>query len=351
MHIEARGWPRVSTGSDPRTARFDLTSATIGAVVAPVVFRVMRVVVIGGTGHIGTYLVPSLVKAGHDTVVISRGSRRAYRNDPAWRDVKMVACDREAAEQDGQFGTRVAGLRPEAVVDLTCFTLAQAQQLVDALDGQHVVQTGSVWSYGPSAIVPTTEDAPKHPYREYGVNKLAVEQYLTGAQDRVRASVVHPGHISGPGWLPIGPAGNLDPGVIDSLRADGSCLLPDRGGETVHHVHAEDVAGLHQSCLDQPDAAAGQSFNSVCTQAFTLRGYAEVVARHFGHKPRLEFVPWGEFATRVDSEHADATLEHIGRAPLYSMEKARIVLGFRPRHDVTDTVLEAIDAWVAANRN
>ena len=124
----------------------------------------MRVVVIGGTGHIGTYLVPSLVKAGHDTVVISRGSRRAYRDDPAWHDVEMLTCNREAAEQDGQFGAVVAGLRPDAVVDLTCFTPAQARQLVDALDGQHVVQTGSVWSYGPSAIVPTTEDAPKHPY-------------------------------------------------------------------------------------------------------------------------------------------------------------------------------------------
>ena len=76
-------------------------------------------------------------------------------------------------------GPLVAGLRPDAVVDLTCFTPAQARQLVDALDGQHVVHTGSVWSYGPSALVPTTEDAPKHPYGEYGVNKLAIEQYLT----------------------------------------------------------------------------------------------------------------------------------------------------------------------------
>ena len=310
----------------------------------------MRIVVIGGTGHIGTYLVPSLVRAGHDAVVISRGTRQAYGEDPVWRDLEMVACDREAAEQDGRFGTIVADLRPDAVVDLTCFTPAQARQLVEALDGQHVVQTGSVWSYGPSEIVPTTEDAPKHPYGEYGVNKLAVEQYLTGGQDRVRASVVHPGHISGPGWLPIGPAGNLDPEVIDSLRADGTCLLPDRGGETIHHVHADDVAGLHQACLELPDAATGQSFNSVCTQALTLRGYADLVARHFGHEPRLEFVPWDQFAARVDPEHADMTLEHIGRAPLYSMEKARTVLGFIPRHNVTDTVLESIDAWVDANR-
>ncbi|MDQ6895975.1 MAG: NAD-dependent epimerase/dehydratase family protein [Actinomycetota bacterium] len=311
----------------------------------------MRVVVIGGTGHIGTYLVPSLVRAGHRVVVISRGARQPYREDPVWRDVKMVTCDRQASEQDGDFGRVIAGLGPDVVVDLTCFTPVQVQQLVEALDGQHVVHTGSVWSYGPSALVPTTEDAPKHPYGDYGVNKLAIERYLIGEQDRVRASVVHPGHISGPGWMPIGPAGNLDPKVIDSLRTDGSCLLPDRGGETIHHVHADDVAALHQACLEQPDVAAGQSFNSVCTQAFTLRGYAEVVARHFGHEPKLEFVPWNEFTTRVDPKHADQTLEHIGRAPLYSMEKARTVLNFVPQHDVTDTVLESIDTWVAANPN
>ena len=305
--------------------------------------------VIGGTGHIGTYLVPSLVRAGHHAVVVSRGTQQPYREDPAWRDVEMVTCDREAAEQDGDFGPLVARLRPDAVVDLTCYTTAQARQLVGALEGQHVVHTGSVWSYGPSMLVPTTEDAPKHPYGEYGINKLAVERYLVEGQDRARASVVHPGHISGPGWLPIGPAGNLDPTVVESLRADGSCLLPDRGGETIHHVHADDVAALHQACLEQPDAAAGQSFNSVCTQALTLRGYAEAVARHFGHEPRLEFVPWAEFTTRVESEYAGQTLDHIGRAPMYSMEKARTVLGFVPEHDVTSTVLESIDAWVAAN--
>jgi nucleoside-diphosphate-sugar epimerase len=309
----------------------------------------MRVVVIGGTGHIGTYLVPSLVGAGHEAVVVSRGSHQPYREDPHWQGVEMVVCDRRAAERDSQFGTIVAGLRPDAVVDLTCFTPEQARQLVEALDGQHVVQTGSVWAYGPSAVVPTTEDAAKHPYGSYGVDKLAVEHYLIG-QDRVRASVVHPGHISGPGWMPIGPAGNLDPAVIDSLRADGSCLLPDRGGETIHHVHAEDVAGLHQACLEQADAAVGESFNSVCTQALTLRGYAELVARHFGHEPKLEFVPWAEFEARVDPKEAVTTLEHIGRAPLFSMEKARRLLGFTPKHTVTDTVLESIDAWVSTHR-
>jgi len=53
----------------------------------------------------------------------------------------------------------------------------------------------------------------------------------------------------------------------------------------------------------------------------------------------------------VDPAEAATTIEHIGRAPLFSMEKARALLGFVPKHSVTDTVLESIDAWVAANRN
>ncbi|MGN6600189.1 MAG: NAD-dependent epimerase/dehydratase family protein, partial [Actinomycetes bacterium] len=83
----------------------------------------------------------------------------------------------------------------------------------------------------------------------------------------------------------------------------------------------------------------------------TLRGYAELVARHFGHEPRLEYAPWAEFAERVGAEYAEETLEHIGRAPMFSMEKALALLGFVPQHSVTDTVLEAIDAWVATNRD
>src|SRR4051812_35469867 len=138
----------------------------------------MRVVVIGGTGHNGTHLVPRLVRGGDAGGVISRGARPADPDDPARRGGELLACDRDAAERDGTFGSIVADLRPEAVVDLMCFTPGQARQLAESLDGQHVVQTGSIWSYGPSTLVPTTEDVPKEPYGEYGVNKLAVERYL-----------------------------------------------------------------------------------------------------------------------------------------------------------------------------
>ena len=53
-------------------------------------------------------------------------------------------------------------------MDLTCFTPAQARQSVEGVDGQHVMQTGTVWSYGAAAIVPTIEDAPSTPTASRG---------------------------------------------------------------------------------------------------------------------------------------------------------------------------------------
>lgn len=44
----------------------------------------MKTIVIGAYGHIGSYLVPKLVRAGHDVICISRG--RASLTPPAPRE-------------------------------------------------------------------------------------------------------------------------------------------------------------------------------------------------------------------------------------------------------------------------
>ena len=47
-----------------------------------------RIVVIGATGHVGSYLVPRLVRAGHEVVALSRGEREPYVPAPEWRSVR-----------------------------------------------------------------------------------------------------------------------------------------------------------------------------------------------------------------------------------------------------------------------
>src|SRR6478672_6787718 len=93
----------------------------------------MRIVVIGATGHIGTWLVPRLVRAGHDVIAVSRGDRQPYHRSSEWGAVRNVSIDRNVAELDGSFGTSIASLRCDAVIDLICFDVGSAAHLVDAL--------------------------------------------------------------------------------------------------------------------------------------------------------------------------------------------------------------------------
>src|SRR4051794_38929630 len=127
----------------------------------------MRIVVIGGSGHIGTFLIPRLVRAGHEVISISRGQRSSYADDPAWQQVRQVTADRDAEDT---FGDRVAGLRPDVVIDLICFTLDSATALVERLRGEagHLLHCGSIWRAGPSRKVPITEENGPPPVGEYG---------------------------------------------------------------------------------------------------------------------------------------------------------------------------------------
>jgi nucleoside-diphosphate-sugar epimerase len=83
----------------------------------------IKVIVIGATGHIGTFLIPRLVAAGYEVVAASRGAREPYQPHRAWADVERVNIDRVAEESAGTFGERIASLRPDIVIDLICITV------------------------------------------------------------------------------------------------------------------------------------------------------------------------------------------------------------------------------------
>jgi nucleoside-diphosphate-sugar epimerase len=307
-----------------------------------------RVVVIGATGHIGSYLVPRLVDGGHEVIGVSRGDREPYHPSPAWDSVVRVAADRDAEDEAGGFGERIAGLGPDVVIDLICFTAASARQLLDALRPSRplLLHCGTIWVHGPAMRVPVTEDEPRTAYGEYGTGKAEIEALLhrETLAGGVPAVVLHPGHISGPGWPVITPAGNLDPGVWTSLATGRPLCLPDQGLGVLHHVHADDVAQAFERALSRP-AVIGGSFHVVAEQAMTLRGLATGVARWFGREPELDFVDWVEFERRVGADHAETTRQHTVRSITASIARAREVLGYEPRYSSLEALHEALN-WL-----
>lgn len=312
----------------------------------------MRVVVIGGTGHVGTYLVPRLVEAGHDVAVLSRGERRPYQSHAAWHAVESIRVDRAAEDRAGTFGQRVRDLRPDAVIDMICFDEPSARQLTEALRGEtgHLLHCGTIWVHGPTVSAPTTEEQPRRPFGAYGCNKAAIEAYLIDQSRRggVPTTILHPGHIVGPGWAPVNPAGHFNPRVFARLAQGDELTLPNIGMETVHHVHADDVAQAFMQALANRSVAVGESFHVVSPSALTLRGYAEAVAGWFGQPARLRFVPWEQWRADEDEDDAEATWSHIAHSPNCSIEKARRLLDYHPRYSSLQAVYESVD-WLIAH--
>ncbi|MGC8780062.1 MAG: NAD-dependent epimerase/dehydratase family protein [Anaerolineae bacterium] len=309
----------------------------------------MRIVVIGGVGHVGTYMVPRLVEAGHEVIVISRGRHQPYRPHAAWRKVQMVVADRQAEDAAGVFGQRVRDLKPDVVVDMICFRLESARQIAEALRGrvQHFLHCGTIWVHGPTVQAPTEETQPRRPFGEYGIQKAAIEAYLLDQARRgdLPATCLHPGHIVGPGWAPLNPAGHFNPQVFVTLARGEELALPNLGMETVHHVHADDVAQAFCQAIGHWSTSVGESFHVVSPAALSLRGYAEAVASWFGQEPRLKFLPWEEWRQTVAEEEARATWDHIAHSPNCSIAKARRLIGYAPRYSSLEAVYEAV-TWL-----
>ncbi len=312
----------------------------------------MKTVIIGGTGHVGTFLVPRLIEAGHEVVNISRRRRTPYQNHPAWQEVEQIDMDRREAERQGSFGGDVAALEPDIVIDMICFEPESARIMVEALRGNvaHYLNCGTIWVHGCGIEQPTTESRPRNPFGDYGIKKAKIETYLLGEARRTGfpATILHPGHIVGPGWAPLNPAGHFSTPVFEEIARGESITLPNLGLETVHHVHADDVAQSFMRAIESWSVSVGESFHVVSPRALTLRGYAEAMYAWFGVKADIRFLPWEQWRENASREESAFTWDHIAHSPCMSIEKAERLLGYRPRYTSLEAVREAV-LWLIEN--
>ena len=313
-----------------------------------------RIVIIGGSGHVGSYLIPRLIARGHVVLNVSRGRAVPYRPHLAWNEVENVIIDRSAEEARGRFGRMIADLEPEIVVDMLSFDLASTRQLVEPLRDriEHFLCCSTIWVYGRLVSVPSTEEDSPNPIDSYGRNKAEIESWLLqqAQLNGLPATCFRPGHIVGEGWMPINPVGNLNPAVFSLIARGDELVLPNLGLETLHHVHADDVAHWIVQAIDHRAASIGEAFNTVSAQAINLRGYAEEAYGWFGREPRLAYEPFEEWILALDDKDAEMSRAHIIRSSCHSIEKSRERIGYSPRYSSLEAIHESVRALVANGR-
>lgn len=290
----------------------------------------MRALVLGGSVFVGRRLVDTLLDGGHDVTVLNRG-RTADDLPP---EVARLRADRtDAASMAGA----LAGTAWDAIYDVSGFVMVAAGSdiagLLDLVDGTvgHYVYVSSIMAYDQSAvgIAPWTEDLPTDGSGpgSYGGFKACAERAML---DRHIATgfpvtIVRPAAIYGP----RNNIYDMETPMFLRLLQRRPILLPHSGLVTASYGHVDDLCGVLVAMVGV-EIAFGEVFN-VTNGAVTTRHYVDVLASIVGVEPDVVDVP-----DRVPADLPTGIYGHLfsdRHHAVLSIDKARRLLGFAPRHD------------------
>jgi nucleoside-diphosphate-sugar epimerase len=282
----------------------------------------LRVLVLGGTGVIGTAVLRALVARGHDVVGLARSEASAAKLKQS--GAAPVAGDIAAP------GRWVAALpQLDAVIHMAC-DFASDMEAVDrrlldvllpAVAAQprrvRFIYTGGCWLFGETGDEAATEASPFRPLPAFAWMVPHLARVL--AAPGIDGVVIHPAMV-------YTGAGGVFGRFAREAVAGGAIRVV--GSEAVRWplVHSDDLAALYALALEQ--ARSGESYIGAAVDGLAVGEIARAFAKRFGTAPH---------APQIIS--ADATAAELGewargRAldQRLSGDKARSKLGWRPNH-------------------
>jgi UDP-glucose 4-epimerase len=318
----------------------------------------MTVLITGGAGYVGSHVLKELRAGGIPCVVLdnlSRGHRdmvldadlvvgdvgdtalvqrtiRDYRVTAVMHFAAYAYVGESAADPLRYYTNNVAA------------TIGLLNAMVEGGVGT-IVFSSTCATYGVPEAIPITEDHPQRPINPYGTTKLMVERILhdVGQAHGVRSVVLRyfnaagadpsgmigERHVPETHLIPLtlqAAAGHRDRVEIygrDYPTADGTCVRD--------YIHVTDLAQAHVLGLRHLQSGqASEVFNLGNGNGFSVLQVIEAVERITGHRVTAATAP-----------------RRPGDPPALvgSAAKARRVLGWTPKYDTLDAIIETAWAW------
>lgn len=284
----------------------------------------MRVFVTGGTGFIGSALIPELKRAGHEVLGLARSEAAAQALTAAGAQVHRGDLDEPNSLRSGAAladGVIHAGFEPDfsrfgaaseadrRAVETFGAVLAGSDRPLVITSGTAVIQPGRV---------ATEDDATL--FRSTTLPRAATEETATALAERgVRASVVRVSLVYGEGDRGL----HILPTLIRLAREKGVSAYVGQGDNHWPTVHVRDIATLYRLALEK--GTAGTRYHGVAENNVTFREIADVIAKRLG-------VP-------LVSKSPEAAVEHFGPYAMFASMNGQVSsrltrerLGWRPTH-------------------
>jgi nucleoside-diphosphate-sugar epimerase len=249
----------------------------------------MKVLIVGGTGLISTGIVEGLRRRGAEITLFNRAKRESQAGE-----LPVIVGDRNVP---AEFEERLARERFDVVIDMICFTPAQAEASVRAFAGRtaQLVFCSTVCTYGteipPHVLI--DESFPAVPTSEYARNKVSCERIFERAADagQFQTTIIRPSNTYGPGASLIDQM-EFDSVVWDRVEQGLPVLLAGDGIGLWQATHRRDVGRLFAHAAGNP-RTFGEAFNATRDLVFTWRDYYREAAQALGTQAQVVLAPAG----------------------------------------------------------
>ena len=294
-----------------------------------------KILVTGGAGFIGSHVAESLVKRGHQVVVLDDLSGGFKENVVSGAEfVQGSINDNDLVVnlfEQNKF-EYVFHLAAYAAEGLSHFikrfnynnNLIGSVNLINASVNQGVkcfVFTSSIAVYGASPELPMTEDTVPHPEDSYGIAKLAVEQELKVCKEMFDLNYIifRPHNVFGERQNIGDKYRNVVGIFMNQILQDKPMSVFGDGEQTRAFSYIADVAPLIAESIDIPEAY-NQIFNIGADQHYSVNQLAQSVARAMGVEPNVAHLPARNEVVNAYSSH-DKIRKFFGERELVSLDE------------------------------
>jgi UDP-glucose 4-epimerase len=266
---------------------------------------VLRIIVTGGAGFIGSHVADAYLAAGHDVAVVDSlwaqgGGRREHLKDRVHfvhMDIRDQSLERLFSEFKPEVVSHHAAQHSVAISsrDPQYDAAVNVLGLLNVLDNsvktsvRKVIFASSGATYGEPTQMPITETTPQLPTSPYGITKMVAEHYLRfyRAEHGLDFTALRYGNVYGPRQDPSGEAGVIAIFIGKFLAGQGVRIDSD-GEQTRDYVYVGDVAEANMLALER---GAGGCYVIGTNERTSVNAlYRELVAI-VGASPPVERAP------------------------------------------------------------
>ena len=325
----------------------------------------MSILVCGGAGYIGSHAVHQLIEKGEDVVIVDNlmtGHRKAVNPKAKFYEADIrdaAALDQIFTENDIEAvihfaANSLVGESMEKPLKYFNNNVYGMQVLLEAMVRHHVdkiVFSSTAAVYGVPKRVPIMEDDPTEPINPYGETKRTMEKIMKWVSKADGVRYVSLRYFNAAGALDDGSIGedhhpetHLIPLILqvplgkrdhitvfgdDYPTPDGTCLRD--------YIHVIDLADAHVLALEYL-RRGGESniFNLGNGQGFSVKEMIEAAKKATGK----------DIKTEIGKRRAGDPPQLIA-----SSEKAKKILGWKPRYTNVEQVIGTAWTWVQKHPN